>query len=106
MKARAGFTSLSIKSDRTIKEIVETYDVEIPQTILDYMGTSKTELNAFCDFDGNIYIMFNSSTSTTLNTNAFVWLLKIDRNMNATPYKITNNTGRNLYLHRFFIKSL
>ena len=23
--------------------------------------------------------------------------------MNATPYKITNNTGRNLYLHRLFM---
>ena len=103
MKARAGFTSLSIKSNRTIKEIVETYDIQIPQSILDYMGTSKTELNAFCDFEGNIYIMFNNSTSTTLNANGFVWLLKIDRNMNATPYKITNNTGRNLYLHRLFM---
>lgn len=103
MKARAGFTGVSIKSDRTIKEIVETYDVEIPQTILDYMGTSKTELNAFCDFERNIYIMFNNSTSITLKTNAFVWMLKIDRNMNATPYKITNNTGRNLYLNRFFM---
>ena len=103
VKARAGFTSVSIKSNRTIKEIVETYDVEIPQTILDYMGTSKPELNAFCDFEGNIYIMFNKSTDTILNKNAFVWMLKIDRNMNATPYKITNNTGRNLYLHRLFM---
>ena len=103
MKARAGFTSVSIKSDRTIKEIVETYDVEIPQVILDYMGTSKTELNAFCDFERNIYIMFNNSTSITLNANAFVWMLKIDRNMNATPYKITNNTGRPLYLNRLYM---
>ena len=103
VKARAGFTSVSIKSNRTIKEIVETYDVEIPQTILDYMGTSKAELNAFCDFEGNIYIMFNKSTSTTLNANAFVWMLKIDRNMNATPYKITNNTGRPLYLNRLYM---
>ena len=103
VKARAGFTSLSIKSNRTIKEIVETCDVEIPQNILDYMGTSKAELNAFCDFEGNIYIMFNKSTSTTLNANAFVWMLKIDRNMNATPYKITNNTGRPLYLNRLYM---
>ena len=103
VKARAGFTGVSIKSDRTIKEIVETYDIEIPQVILDYMGTSKTELNAFCDFERNIYIMFNNSTSTTLNTNAFVWLLKIDRNMNATPYKVTNNTGKTLYLNRLYM---
>lgn len=103
VKARAGFTSVSIKSDRTIKEIVETYDVEIPQTILDYMGTSKAELNAFSDTEGNIYIMFNKSTSGALSPNAFVWLLKIDRNMNATPYKVTNNTGKTLYLNRLYM---
>lgn len=103
VKARAGFTSVSIKSDRTIKEIVETYDVEIPQTILDYMGTSKPELNAFSDTEGNIYIMFNNSTSTRLNNNAFVWLLKIDRNMKATAYKVTNNTGKTLYLNRKYM---
>lgn len=103
VKARAGFTSVSIKSDRTIKEIVETYDVEIPQTILDYMGTSKTELNAFSDTEGNIYIMFNKSTSGALSPSAFVWLMKIDRNMKATAYKVTNNTGKTLYLNRTYM---
>lgn len=103
VKARAGFTSVSIKSDRTIKEIVETYDVEIPQTILDYMGTSKPELNAFSDTEGNIYIMFNKSTSSALSPSAFVWLMKIDRNMKATAYKVTNNTGKTLYLNRTYM---
>lgn len=103
VKARAGFTSVSIKSDRTIKEIVETYDVEIPQTILDYMGTSKPELNAFSDTEGNIYIMFNKSTSGALSPSAFVWLMKIDRNMKATAYKVTNNTGKTLYLNRTYM---
>lgn len=103
VKARAGFTSVSIKSDRTIKEIVETYDIEIPQSILDYMGTSKPELNAFSDTEGNIYIMFNKSTATTLSASAFVWLMKIDRNMKATAYKVTNNTGKTLYLNRTYM---
>ena len=103
VKARAGFTSVSIKSDRTIKEIVETYDVEIPQTILDYMGTSKPELNAFSDTEGNIYIMFNKSTSGALSPSAFVWMMKIDRNMKATAYKVTNNTGKTLYLNRKYM---
>ena len=103
VKARAGFTSLSIKSNRSIKEIVETYDIEIPQSILDYMGTSKPELNAFSDTEGNIYIMFNKSTATTLSASAFVWIMKIDRNMNATAYKVTNNTGKTLYLNRLYM---
>lgn len=103
VKARAGFTSVSIKSDRTIKEIVETYDIEIPQSILDYMGTSKPELNAFSDTEGNIYIMFNKSTSGALSPSAFVWLMKIDRNMKATAYKVTNNTGKTLYLNRTYM---
>lgn len=103
VKARAGFTSVSIKSDRTIKEIVETYDIEIPQSILDYMGTSKPELNAFSDTEGNIYIMFNKSTATKLSASAFVWLMKIDRNMKATAYKVTNNTGKTLYLDRTYM---
>lgn len=103
VKARAGFTSVSIKSDRSIKEIVETYDIEIPQTILDYMGTSKPELNAFSDTEGNIYIMFNKSTSGALSPSAFVWLMKIDRNMKATAYKVTNNTGKTLYLNRTYM---
>lgn len=103
VKARAGFTSVSIKSNRSIKEIVETYDIEIPQTILDYMGTSKPELNAFSDTEGNIYIMFNKSTSGALSPSAFVWLMKIDRNMKATAYKVTNNTGKKLYLDRLYM---
>ena len=103
VKARAGFKSVSIKSDRTIKEIMETYDVEIPQTILDYMGTSKPELNAFSDTEGNIYIMFNKSTSGALSPSAFVWMMKIDRNMKATAYKVTNNTGKTLYLNRTYM---
>ena len=103
VKARAGFTSVSIKSDRSIKEIVETYDIEIPQSILDYMGTSKPELNAFSDTEGNIYIMFNKSTSGALSPSAFVWLMKIDRNMKATAYKVTNNTGKTLYLNRLYM---
>lgn len=99
LKVRAGFTSVGIKDRRDLRNIVATYDVDIPQDILDYMGTSTSRVIPVSDsFGKNIYMIFYKSSSDELNAGAFCWIMKIDKNMNATAYKFTNNVGAKLYL--------
>ena len=99
LKVRAGFTSVGIKARRDLRNIVATYDVDIPQNILDYMGTSKNYISISRDSERNVYVIFNKSSSDTINAGAFCWIMKIDKDMNATAYKFTNNVGRTLRLN-------
>ena len=79
----------SYKLDYT--SVKETYSVDIPQEIIDYMGTSNSYVYPFSDpFEKNIYIVFRLST---FNAGTFMWVMKIDKDMNATAYKVFNNTG-------------
>ena len=98
LKVRAGFTSVGIKARRDLRNIVATYDVNIPQDILDYMGTSTNYIFISRDSERNVYVIFNKSSSNSLGAGAFCWIMKIDKNMNATAYKFTNNVGAKLYL--------
>ena len=103
LKVRGEFTSVGIKDSKYIKQVMETYDIDIPQDIRSYMGSNNKQAIAIADsFERNIYIIFIKSTasSPTLNANSYCWIMKIDRNMNATAYKLTNNTGYTLYLTR------
>ena len=95
LKVRAGFTGVSIKDRRYLDKVIATYDVDIPQDILDYMGTSKSYTIISRDGERNVYVIFNKS-STKLNAGAFCWIMKIDKDMQATAYKFTNNTGVSL----------
>ena len=103
LKVRAGFTSVGIKARRDLRNIVATYDVNIPQDILDYMGTSKNYISISRDSERNVYVIFNKNSSDTINAGAFCWIMKIDKNMNATAYKFTNNVGRPLTLDNKYI---
>ena len=104
LKVRAGFTSVGIKDRRDLRNIVATYDVDIPQDILDYMGTSTSHVIPISDsLEKNIYIIFHKSSSYELNAGAFCWIMKIDKDMKATAYKFTNNVGAKLYLSRNYI---
>ena len=82
--------------------MIESYDVAIPQNILDYMsnGIGSYYLQyATPVADGNkreIFIIFSKNTNSCANGN-FFWVMKIDKDMQATAYKITNNTGYNIY---------
>lgn len=98
LKVRAGFTSVGIKDRRDLRNIVATYDVDIPQDILDYMGTSTNYTIISRDSERNVYVIFNKSSSSELNAGAFCWIMKIDKDMKATAYKFTNNVGAKLYL--------
>ena len=89
---------MGIKDRRDLRNIVATYDVDIPQDILDYMGTSKKYITISRDSERNVYVIFNKSSSDTLNAGEFCWIMKIDKNMNATACKFTNNVGAKLYL--------
>ena len=81
-----------------------TYDVDIPQDILDYMGTSTRYTIVSRDsLERNVYVIFNKSSSNSLDAGAFCWIMKIDKDMQATAYKFTNNTGVSLYLNTNYI---
>ena len=98
LKVRAGFTGVGIKARRDLRNIVATYDVDIPQDILDYMGTSTNYIFVSRDSERNVYVIFNKSSSNSLGAGAFCWIMKIDKDMNATAYKFTNNVGKALRL--------
>lgn len=98
LKVRAGFTSVGIKARRDLRNIVATYDVDIPQDILDYMGTSTNYIFISRDSERNVYVIFNKSSSDRLDAGAFCWIMKINKDMKATAYKFTNNVGKTLTL--------
>ena len=98
-KLRANFKTISIKDYQNFdkSQVLETYDIDIPQEILDYMGTStdKTLINGDA-YEKSIFITFNKS-GDYIRKSSFAWVMKIDENMTATAYKITNNTGYDIY---------
>ena len=110
LKVRAGFSSVSIKNKNVLSNnnILATYDIDIPQAILDTSGTNKYGTILFSDNDGNIFMVFGRTSADnnfndnffTLPNNVYVWIMKIDRDMQVTAYKFTNNTGNTLYVSR------
>ena len=107
LKVRAGLSSVSIKDRNILNNIIETYDVDIPQAILDYMGTNKYNVVICSDSEGNVYALFSKASSKAdnfgLNAGSFCWMMKIDREMKATAYKITNNVGYGLDISRSIV---
>ena len=102
LKVRAGFTGVSIKDRRYLDKVIATYDVDIPQDILDYMGTSTNYITISRDSERNVYVIFNKHPSI-INAGEFCWIMKIDKDMNATAYKFTNNVGKTLRLDNEYI---
>ena len=110
LKVRAGFSSVSIKNRNVLSNnnILATYDIDIPQDILDSSGTYKYGTIPFSDNDGNIFMVFGRTSADnsfnanyfSFSNNSYVWIMKIDRDMQVTAYKFTNNTGNTLYVSR------
>ena len=108
LKVRAGFSSVSIKNRNVLSNnnILATYDIDIPQDILS--ETNKCGTIPFSDNDGNIFIVFGRTSRDNdfnanffaLPNNVYVWIMKIDRDMQVTAYKFTNNTGSDIYVSR------
>ena len=99
LKVKVGFTSIGIKERLLLNQVSETYDIDIPQDILTYMGTRTTFVYISADTDGNVFVVFNTGGST-LNNGSFCWIMKIDRERNVTHYKFTNNVGSPIYFNR------
>ena len=110
LKVSAGISSVSIKGKNVLSNdnILATYDIDIPQDILDYVGTNKYGTIAFSDNEGNIFMVFGRTSRDedfnynffSFPNNAYLWIMKIDRDMQVTAYKIANNTGNILYISR------
>ena len=99
LKVKAGFTSIGIKERLLLNQVSETYDIDIPQDILTYMGTRTALVYINADTDGNVFVVFNTG-GNTLNNGSFCWIMKIDRERNVTHYKFTNNVGSTLFFDR------
>ena len=101
-KYRLGVSSVGLTDYNYINSLIESYDVDIPQDIIDYMsaGSGSYYVNWVAPVaDANkreIFIIFSKNTDSCANGN-FFWIMKIDKDMQATAYKITNNTGYNIY---------
>ncbi len=110
LKVSAGISSVSIKGKNVLSDnnILATYDIDIPQNILDYVGTNKYGTIAFSDNEGNIFMVFGRTSRDedfdrnffSFPNNAYLWIMKIDRDMQVTAYKVANNTGNTLYMSR------
>ena len=99
LRVRACFTSVSIRDSQNLNKVIDRFEVDIPQAILDYMGTSTSTVVPIGDsFNGNIFLIFNKNFSAYMETGSYCWIMKIDKDRNATAYKFTNNTNEKLVL--------
>ena len=97
-KMRAGFKSVGLIDGGDIQHIKQTWEIDVPQAIKTYMGNVKYYTNVFSDaFTRSIYITFVNN-NTNVNATSSFYVLKINSEMNATAYKVTNNTGATLYI--------
>lgn len=101
-KYRLGVSSVGLTDYAYVNKLIESYDVAVPQDILNYMsaGSGSYYVNNVAPVaDANkreIFIIFSKNTNSCDNGN-FFWIMKIDKDMRVTSYKITNNTGYNIY---------
>ena len=102
LKVKAGFTSIGIKERLLLNQVSETYDIDIPQDILTYMGARTDLVYINADTNGNVFVVFNTGRDT-LNNGSFCWIMKIDRERNVTHYKFTNNVGTKLVFNRRYM---
>lgn len=98
LRVRAGFTSVGIKDTQNLKNVIDSFEVDIPQDILDYMGIYAATIIPVGDsFNRNIFLIFNESTNT-IASGDYCWIMKIDKDRNVTAHKFTNNVNEDLSL--------
>jgi hypothetical protein len=101
VKLRAGFTSVSIRDSQNLNKVIDRFEVDIPQAILDYMGTARSTVIPVGDsFNGNIFLIFILTDSFTsyIDIGSYYWIMKIDKDRNVTAHKLTNNTNDKLVI--------
>ena len=100
-KYRLGVSSVGLTDYAYVNKLIESYDVAIPQDILNSMSAGSGSYYAnwvapVADASKReIFIIFATNTNSCGNGGSF-WIMKIDKDMQATAYKITNNTGYNI----------
>ena len=101
-KYRLGVSSVGLTDYNHINSLIKSYDVDIPQDILNSMSAGSGSYYAnfvapVADASKReIFIIFATNTNSCGNGGSF-WIMKIDKDMQATAYKITNNTGYNIH---------
>lgn len=100
-KRRLGVKSVGLADNNHVNKLIETFDVAIPQEILNYMSSGSGYYVSYVSpvADGHkreIFIIFSKSNQSCSN-GSFFWVMKIDKDMQATAYKVTNNTGYIIY---------
>lgn len=102
-KMRSGFKTIGFLDGQDISKKLQTWELAVPQEIKDYMadpngGFYTYYVSAYSDpFTRSIYIVFACRTTSVDANNAF-WVMKIDRNMSVSAHRVTNNTGKRIYL--------
>ena len=97
-KMRAGFKSIGLLDGAKIEHSKQVFDVDVPQDIITFMGTSTRYTNVFSDpKTRTIYIVFSKNDSVVPAGSSF-YVMKISENMTVTSHQITNNTGFELYI--------
>lgn len=100
-KRRLGVKSVGLADYNHVDKASEIIDVAIPQEILSYMSSGSGYYTSYVSpyADGHkreIFIIFSKSNQSCSN-GSFFWVMKIDKDMQATAYKVTNNTGYTIY---------
>lgn len=103
LRLRACFTSVSIKDSQNLNKVIDRFEVDIPQDILDYMGTYTATVMPIGDsFNGNIFLIFYKGyLPDNIAIGSYCWIMKIDKDRNATAYKFTNNTNETLSFYNY-----
>lgn len=91
-KRKVAFNSYNLNDYRYLHTIASSFEVNIPQDILTYMGSRTDYVSIIGDATtGNIFVIFSTTSINTLNSGESIWIMKIDRSMNVTSYNFTNN---------------
>ena len=95
-KYRLGVKSVGLNDYDYLNNLITSYDVSVPKDILDYMGTSTSNVSAVADaHTRDIFIIFTKTGD--VSNGSFFWIMKINKDMQATAYKVVNNTGYSIY---------
>ena len=103
-KRRVAFNSCNLTDYCYLNTITQSFEVNIPQDILTYMGDKTNYVSIKADgITGNIFVIFSTSVIDTLSSGQSIWIMKIDKNMNVTSYNFTNNLSSSIRLYETYM---
>lgn len=103
-KRRVAFNSYNLNDYKYLHTIANSFEVDIPQDILTYMGNKTNYVSIKADgTTGDIFVMFSTTSMDTLDSGKSIWIMKIDKNMNVTSYNFTNNLSSYIRLSGLYI---